>query len=202
MAQDEVKFKVSSKIGALHTKEVYDRFKSAGASSLVLSILTDGVPLYFLNMRLKKYPRGRDCNNQSAKAQSDFVSETLKDWEARGYVKRVPLDKARTVLPLSVAHRWSHTKKKLKYRLVLVSVNQIIRVVFHYYRQDCSPLTKNMAYGKIKLPDLNYLRHQIQQGDLIGLIDITSFYLHFTLDSKIFVIIQFVTSLNLTNYFI
>ena len=34
-----------------------------------------------------------------------------------------------------------------------------------------------MAYGHIKLPDLNYLRQQIHPGDFLSLIDITSFYL-------------------------
>ena len=88
---------------------------------------------------------------------------------------------AKVILPLSVAHRWSHSKGQLKHRLVL----------------DCSPLAGKLSYGRIKLPDLNFLRHQLQQGDFIGLIDISiikiglslsfmsilaSFYLHFTLD--------------------
>ncbi len=36
---------------------------------------------------------------------------------------------------------------------------------------DCSPLTQNLAYGNIKLPDLNYLRHQIRQHDFLSLIE-------------------------------
>ena len=88
---------------------------------MVLNIVTSGVPLFFLNLDMKKYPRGKNCNNQSALAQREFVSETLRDWEGRGYVKRTTLAQAKIILPLSVADRWSHTKKKLKYRLVLVS---------------------------------------------------------------------------------
>ena len=164
--EDQSLIKVKSRIGTLHTEEVYRKFKEAGASPMVLKILAEGVPLYFLNLAIRKYPRGRDCNNQSALAQQEFVSETLREWEQKDYVRRIPLSEARVILPVSVANRWSHTKRKLKYRLVL----------------DCSPLTKNLSYGKIKLPDLNYLRHQIMKGDMLSLIDITSFYLHFTLD--------------------
>lgn len=166
--EEQPLIKVQSRIGSLHTVEVYKKFKEAGASPLVLNILANGVPLYFFDLKIRKYPRGKQCNNQSALAQQEFVSKTLQEWEQKDYVRRIPLEEARVILPVSVADRWSHTKKKLKYRLVL----------------DCSPLTRNMAYGKIKLPDLNYLRHQIKKGDLLSLIDITSFYLHFTLDSK------------------
>ena len=157
MAEDEVIMKVESKIGSLHTKPVYELFRKAGASFLVLSILSSGVPLYFLNLDIKKWPRGRNCNNKSALAQSQFVSQTLLDWEKQGFVKRIPLQEAKVVLPLSVADRWSHSKQVLKYRLVL----------------DCSPLTPHLSYGKIKLPDLTYLRNQIRHRDYIGLIDIS-----------------------------
>lgn len=165
MSDDEIVIKVDSKIGNLHSKEVYNLYKMAGASFLVLNILASGVPLYFLDLKIRKFPRGKDCNNKSALTQKEFVSETLKEWEQAGFVKEVRLEEAKVILPLSVAHRWSHSKKKLKYRLVL----------------DCSPLTDKLSYGRIKLPDLNYLRNQIRKNDYLGLIDITSFYLHFTL---------------------
>lgn len=151
--------KVQSLIGNLHSREVYEKFKMAGASFLVLSILANGVPLYFLDLDIRKYPRGKNCNNKSALAQQEFVSDTLKEWQSKGFVKQIPLQEAKVVLPLSVAHRWSHSKGKLKYRLVL----------------DCSPLTKKLSYGRIKLPDLNYLRNQIKKNDFIGLIDISKF---------------------------
>ena len=157
MASDDVVIKVESKIGSLHTRAVYERFRMAGASFLVLSILANGVPLYFLDLQIKKYPRGRDCNNQSALSQSQFVSTTLREWEKQGYIKRTSVKNAKVILPLSVAHRWSHSKGQLKHRLVL----------------DCSPLAGKLSYGRIKLPDLNFLRHQLQQGDYIGLIDIS-----------------------------
>ena len=166
MAQEEAEIKVRSRIGNFHSKEVFRKFQQAGASLLVLGIITNGVPLYFLDLQISKWPRGRDCNNKSALAQEDFVCQTLKEWEARDYIRRIPLSKAKVVLPLSVAHRWSHRKKVLKHRLVL----------------DCSPLSSKMSYGRIKLPDLTYLRQHIRHKDFIGLIDITSFYLHFTLD--------------------
>lgn len=156
LMDDDVQIEVKSYIGNLHSREVYQRYKMAGASFLVLSIIASGVPLYLLDTQIKKFPRGRN-NNQSALAQSDFVDTTLLDWERQGFIKQIPLSEAKAVLPLSVAHRWSHSKKTLKHRLVL----------------DCSPLSGKLSYGRIKLPDLNYLRHQIQKDDFIGLIDIS-----------------------------
>ena len=156
MSSDEVVMKVKSRIGNLHTKETYELYRKAGASFLVLSILANGVPLYFLDLNIPKFPRGKE-NNKTALAQSSFVSETLLEWENKGFVKRVPLSEAKVILPLSVADRWSHSRQVLKYRLVL----------------DCSPLTSRLSYGKIKLPDLTFLRNQIRKGDFIGLIDIS-----------------------------
>ena len=157
MQQEEVEIKVPSLIGNFHSKEVFQKFKQAGASLLVLGIITNGVPLYLLDLDLPKWPRGQNCNNKSAHAQADFVDSTLKEWESKGFIRRFSRAKAKVILPLSVANRWSHRKKMLKYRLVL----------------DCSPLSSKMAYGRIKLPDLNYLRQQLRHNDFIGLIDIS-----------------------------
>ena len=157
--------KVRSRIGSLHSERVYAKYKESGACEVVLGIISRGVPSFFLTTDIPKFPRGGK-NNDSAKKQPEFVNETLKDWEDRGFIERIPRDKAKVILPLSVAHRWSHKKKVVKYRLVL----------------DCSPFGDKLSYGRIKLPDLTYLRNQIRKGDYIGLIDITSFYLHFTLD--------------------
>ena len=156
MSKDEAVIKVRSRIGTLHTEEVFQRFKRAGASLLVLSIIANGVPLFFLDLNIPKFPRGK-VNNKSALSQQSFVNETLHDWEKQDFIRRIPIEEARVVLPLSVAHRWSHSKKKLKYRLVL----------------DCSPLSEKLSYGRIKLPDLTYLRNQLQRDDYIGLIDIS-----------------------------
>lgn len=109
--------RVRSRIGSLHTDEVYRKFEAAGANFLILSILYSGVPLFFHSLDIPKFPRGRDCNNRSANAQSAFVSATLADWEAKNFIERVDEKTAKCVLPLSVADRWSHTRDTLKYRL-------------------------------------------------------------------------------------
>ena len=108
---------VSSRIGTLHTKEVVAKYKAAGADMLVMMFLTTGVPLFLKDLNVKKFPRGRSPNNNSAKSQSSFVTSTLVDWENQGFIERVPLSEVKCLLPLSVADRWSHSKDTLKYRL-------------------------------------------------------------------------------------
>ena len=151
---------VSSPIGTLHSDEVIKKFKDAGADDYVMHTLCFGVPLHFLTLDLPKFPR-HGVNNNSAIRNSAFMSETIRSWESRGYIKRIDVAQARCVLPLSAAMRFSHSKQKLKYRLVL----------------DCSPLTDFMSYGGIKLPDLNFLRNQITKDSWIGILDLESFYL-------------------------
>ena len=112
---------VSSRIGTLHTREVIDKYKAAGADMLVMMFLTTGVPLFLKDLNVRRFPRGRFPNNNSAKSQSSFVSSTLVDWESRGFIERVPLSEVKCLLPLSVADRWSHSKDTLKYRLGVFS---------------------------------------------------------------------------------
>ena len=122
-------FKVKSYIGSLHTPEVYERYKAAGASRLVLSIITGGVPLFFLDLDIPKFPRGQRGNNNSAESQFQFVSDTIREWESQGFLARTTEEKAKVVLPLSVADRWSHEKEVLKYRLgdlLLLDNNYVI----------------------------------------------------------------------------
>ena len=109
---------VSAPIGSLHTPEVIKRYKEAGADDFVMHILCYGVPLHFLTLDLPKFPRHR-TNNNSAVTNAEFISATLRDWERIGYIKRTSIEKARCVLPLSAAHRFSHSKQKLKYRVGL-----------------------------------------------------------------------------------
>ena len=126
-----VGIKVASRIGSLHTQEVYDRYKQAGASPLVLSIIANGVPLLFLDLKIPKYPRGQAGNNASAESQEAFVAETLPERERRNFIERTTEEKAKVVLPLSVADRWSHQKEKLKYRLgeIILAICYVLKDV-------------------------------------------------------------------------
>ena len=108
---------VTSRIGTLHTEEVIKRYRDAGADLLVLMFLTSGVPLFLKDLRIKRFPRGRRPNNNTAKSQPTFVAATLSDWEGQGFIERVPLSEVKCLLPLTVAERWSHSKDKLKFRL-------------------------------------------------------------------------------------
>ena len=108
---------VVSRIGTLHSDHVIQRYKEASANDLVLLILTAGVPLFLRTLKMRKYPRGHMPNNKSALSNRDFVSSTLREWESKGYIQRIPFNQAKVILPLSVAHRWSHSKQKIKYRL-------------------------------------------------------------------------------------
>ena len=108
---------VTSRIGTLHTEEVITKYREAGADLLVMMFLTTGVPLFLKDLNVKRFPRGRFPNNNSAISQSGFVSSTLADWENQGFIERVPFSEVRCLLPLSVAERWSHSKDTLKYRL-------------------------------------------------------------------------------------
>ena len=108
---------VVSRIGTLHSDSVIETYKEAGANDLVMLILTTGVPLFLRTLKMRKYPRGHMPNNKSSLSNRAFVSSTLKDWEMKGYIQRIPFNQAKVILPLSVAHRWSHSKQKIKYRL-------------------------------------------------------------------------------------
>lgn len=121
---------VSSRIGSLHSEEVINRYRDAGADFLVMMFLTSGVPLFLKSQNVRRFPRGRNPNNNSAKAQPEFVSSTLKEWEAKGFIKRVPVSEVKCLLPLSVADRWSHSKDKLKYRLGMLPFSVIIKIAF------------------------------------------------------------------------
>ena len=99
-----------SAIGHLHDPEVIARYEQAGANDLVMSILKDGVPSHFLHTNIPKFTRD---NNKSALDQKAFVTQTLFEWESRGYIKRIEESQAKVILPLTVANRWSHSKNVL-----------------------------------------------------------------------------------------
>ena len=130
---------VSSRIGTLHTQEVVEKYKAAGADMLVMMFLTTGVPLFLKDLNVRKFPRGRYPNNNSAKSQSSFVSSTLVDWEARDFIERVPLSEVKCLLPLSVAERWSHSKDTLKYRLGVFPFMNLFCIYVGAFLQKPSP---------------------------------------------------------------
>ena len=129
---------VTSRIGTLHTEEVIKRYRDAGADLLVLMFLTSGVPLFLKDLRVRRFPRGRRPNNNTAKSQPGFVATTLLDWESQGFIERVPLSEVKCLLPLTVAERWSHSKDKLKYRLgafssYLLFLYLFLKLIFYYF---------------------------------------------------------------------
>ena len=57
--------KVKSRIGSIHSEEVYAKYKENGACEVVLGIISRGVPSFFLTTDIPKFPRGGN-NNDSA----------------------------------------------------------------------------------------------------------------------------------------
>ena len=123
---------VRSRIGTLHSEEVIQRYRDAGADLLVLMFLTSGVPLFLKDLNVRRFPRGRNPNNNSSKAQPAFVTTTLLDWENQGFIERVPLSEVKCLLPLTVADRWSHSKDTLKYRLGVFTFSNFYSISFYF----------------------------------------------------------------------
>ena len=73
---------VKSYIGALHTKEVIDKFRKLGASQEVLSVLQEGL---FMPYEKGLIPMGEFfAHNKTYFENREFANQQLKIWELKG----------------------------------------------------------------------------------------------------------------------
>ena len=151
-----------STFGSIHSDDAIRTFKAMKAPRRTLDVLREGVRL-----TLKKGPPIKRVvkNNASANNHPELVTSTLQQWLEAGHVKIIPEHQAKFISPLSVSYKYDASAKKMKRRLCF----------------DSSRFKDRFVFPGSKLPGLRYTRTFIQPHDEIALLDLKSFYFHFTL---------------------
>ena len=105
---------IRSRVGNLHSPEVIKKFQEITNDEVCLDILKNGLSMKFSNYNQVKMAGRR--NNKSAREGEQHIRPILKDWLQRGFIRECPRDALDCVLPLSLADRYIHSKKLIKYR--------------------------------------------------------------------------------------
>ena len=102
--------------------------------------------------------QGKNC--KSALENHDWVSSKLSSWIDQGFLKKIPRSKARIISGISVNRKFDHESRSYKLRLCFDG---------HKYK-------RHLVYDSVKLPTYDYVASFLEEGDAIGTMDFSNYY--------------------------